>query len=270
MTQAIALSGIRHTNIAQFYGVLMAGDGSGIEWIVSELADASSLKTFIRSSVDAHTPLEVDMLLSFAKYMMRGLTYLHTKSPAIIHGHVKPSNCLLFLSFGGGMTLKLSMAMDEAEGVGASRSSDAVYDAPEAADGEQSSKSDVFSVGVVLCEMVYSLLRVGPRDLARDRTGYLADAIMALRPLSPSLADVIQACTVPSVAARCDSLEALERLESIRSTVSVSRALRAGLSTMSFLPLSSSLPYHAVPRSCGGLPVLRSVQSIHPVAQLAR
>ncbi|KAJ3122130.1 ATP phosphoribosyltransferase (ATP-PRTase) (ATP-PRT) [Nowakowskiella sp. JEL0407] len=81
---------LRHQNIVLLYGVSMDTKNA---LIILEYADGGSLYSYIQqnpSSIDG--PRIVNRLLH---QIALGMTYLHSRSPPIIHGDLKLSNCLI-------------------------------------------------------------------------------------------------------------------------------------------------------------------------------
>jgi eukaryotic-like serine/threonine-protein kinase len=94
--------------------------------------------------------LSLSARLAFAEQILEAVAYAHERK--IIHCDVKPENFVLFsgsrlrlADFGIARLARTTVAMSGAGTVG--------YIAPEQAVGKASMRSDVFSVGVILCEM---------------------------------------------------------------------------------------------------------------------
>ncbi len=83
------LSRLRHPNVVTFYGAVTEG-GSRL-LVVTELM-ARDLRSFLRSNAAA-APLV--QRLRMAQQSVRGVLYLHSLDPAVVHRDVKPENLLL-------------------------------------------------------------------------------------------------------------------------------------------------------------------------------
>lgn len=91
------LKGLHHENIIHFYGYLVDDTGDGSHMLVLE-----SMTTSIRKKLDAMAtnpdrfneyPLNARIQALFDA--ANGLTYLHTRSPRVIHRDIKADNLLI-------------------------------------------------------------------------------------------------------------------------------------------------------------------------------
>ena len=83
------MSSLRHPNIVQFLGICFFSEGTA-PVIVMECLDAN-LETLLTQTNNLSTPAKIKVLLDVAK----GLVYLHTLSPPIIHRDLTARNVLL-------------------------------------------------------------------------------------------------------------------------------------------------------------------------------
>ncbi|KAG2389006.1 hypothetical protein C9374_014406 [Naegleria lovaniensis] len=91
--EASLLANIRHPNIVQFFGVIMAGSK---KYLVVEFMEKGSLDKLIYNSKSGTEKIDlfrkIDILLGVAK----GMNYLHSLKPkGIIHRDLKPGNVLI-------------------------------------------------------------------------------------------------------------------------------------------------------------------------------
>lgn len=234
VAEASALSGLRHTNLVAFYGVVL-NDSECPEWFVFEFADGGNLLQFEQAALASGAELDADLLLSFTKALFRALTYLHSKSPPIVHARVNPSSCLLFKSYGGGLTLKLLMLADHEPSAAAF--DDARFVAPDAATSQRLlPAADVFSAGVTLLDAARALLRL-PVGLGGSAHSFMEPTLTALTAACAPLAAVLRGCTALAVDTRSSSMLALSTAEAIVVATSPSRARAA---------LRVSCPYFAL------------------------
>jgi serine/threonine protein kinase len=183
---------------------------------MTEYLAAGSLYDLIKISAPY---IPVQIAIKYARDIANGLHYLHTRNPPILHLDVKPQNVLMstdgckLIDFG---TSKFFFEADKSISVrGTPR-----YMAPEAAMGEFSPASDIFSLGITLLHM---LMGRPPWDhvpgddnvfmmrLARDPT---------LRPEIPEWIDrplrsLLQLCTSRNPASRPTAKELLSRMDSL-------------------------------------------------------
>lgn len=87
------LRDLRHPNIVQFIGVSIPKEPSTVPvMIVTELCANGDLFDFIRGTQPVpHFRTVLDIMLGIAK----GVEYLHTRTPSIIHRDIKSSNVLI-------------------------------------------------------------------------------------------------------------------------------------------------------------------------------
>ena len=139
---------IQHPNVAAIYDV---GEDGDERYIVMELVHGDTLKDVVRR----RGPLDEDEALTIAERIAQGLDAAHARG--VVHRDLKPQNVLIG---GDGRPRIVDFGIAKAMGGTALTSTAAVlgtaqYFAPEqAAGGSADHRSDVYSLGVVLFEMV--------------------------------------------------------------------------------------------------------------------
>ncbi|MCR5791298.1 MAG: Stk1 family PASTA domain-containing Ser/Thr kinase [Lachnospiraceae bacterium] len=144
--EAQAAAGLMHPNIVNVYDV---GDENGLYYFVMELVDGITLKNYIEKKIR----LSVKEAVSIAIQVSMGIEAAHNKG--IIHRDIKPQN--IIISRDG----KVKVADF---GIARAATSDTItthamgsvhYTSPEQARGGYSdAKSDIYSIGISLFEMV--------------------------------------------------------------------------------------------------------------------
>ena len=150
-SQAVAM--LSHPNIVSVYDVSKGGD---LEYIVMELIDGITLKQYM----ERRGQLNWREALHFITQIMKGLSHAHSRG--IIHRDIKPQNIMILrdgsvkvADFGiACLTAKNSQTMAGKEAMGSVH-----YISPEQAKGDRiDQRSDIYSAGVVLYEMLTSRL----------------------------------------------------------------------------------------------------------------
>ncbi len=173
--EAQAAANLQHPNIVTVYDVGQDGDR---HYIVMEYVDGQDLKTLIRQ----RGQLGVSEALDIAIQISSGAGHAHRMG--LVHCDIKPQNVLVnedgwakVADFGISRALS-ELGLTESETVWGSP----VYFSPEQAAGEPPSpSSDVYSIGIVLYEML-----AGSPPFQADRAAALA--LMHLREEPPPLA----------------------------------------------------------------------------------
>jgi len=177
--EAQAAGTLSHANIATIYGI---DEHEGNTFIAMEYIEGQTLKEKIKKG-----PLKLKETITIAKQIAEGLSAAHEKS--IVHRDIKSANIMLkeknqvkIMDFGLAKITTGSMVTKAGTTLGT-----IAYMSPEQTQGEPvDHRSDIFSFGVVLYEMIagqlpftgeyeqaiiYSILNEDPEPLTAIRTG---------------------------------------------------------------------------------------------------
>jgi eukaryotic-like serine/threonine-protein kinase len=203
--EARAISSLSHPNICHLYDV---GDQDGTSYLVMEYLEGETLADRLRRG-----PLPLEQVLKVGAEICEGLEKAHRSG--VVHRDLKPSNIMLTKS--GTKLMDFGLAKAPVAAVGAGSSSDSLatlsrpltaegtivgtfqYMSPEQVEGKEAdSRSDVFSLGAVLYEMVTGRRAFEGKTTASTIAAVLAaepKPISTIQPMSPpALEHITRAC----------------------------------------------------------------------------
>ena len=207
--EARAASALNHPNILAVFDL---GEHDGAPFVVSELLDGQSLRARL-----ADGPLPVRKATEYAIQIAHGLAAAHEKG--IVHRDLKPENLyvtrdgrLKILDFGlakltqdGGTNASTLPAQTPQTQPGTLLGT-VGYMAPEQVRGQPADhRSDIFSFGLVLYEMLAGKRAFGGTSGAEIMSAILRDDPPPLRDLPPGLEQIIQHCLEKNPAERFQS-----------------------------------------------------------------
>jgi serine/threonine protein kinase len=188
--EARAASALNHPQICTIYDI---GEHNGQPFIVMEFLEGESLKERIPKG-----PIPTDQLLDISIQISGALEAAHAKG--IIHRDIKPGNLFLtkhgqvkILDFGLAKLAPREVGLSESTTLGSSAKTTAgtvvgtvAYMSPEQARAEEvDSRSDLFSVGVVLYEMA-----TGQQAFAGPTVAVVFDSLLNRDPAPPARLNV--------------------------------------------------------------------------------
>jgi serine/threonine protein kinase len=208
-----------HPNIVTLYEAGYKDDR--LSYLAMELVEGETL--FARMKRSRPDPLPVDETLAIAEDVLRGLAHAHEKS--IIHRDIKPANILIagdgtakIADFGIARPQDSSMT-----GAGALLGTPN-YMPPEQVTGKaMTTRADLFSVGVVMYEMLTSVKPFAGSDVTAILHNILRQEVANAADVNPAVpravGDFIERLMKKSADARPTSAEALEQIAVLRRPV---------------------------------------------------
>ncbi len=204
-TEAQSAAVLEHPNIVNIYDV---GSENGIHYIVMEYVEGITLKTYIGKKGQ----LTYKEALSIAIQVGRGIQAAHAKN--IVHRDIKPQNIIISTD-GKVKVTDFGIARAVSENTIHSDVMGSVhYASPEQArNGYVSNRSDIYSLGIVMYEMVTGRVPFDGDSTVAVAIQHLQDEMDPPSKYAPnlpvSLEKIIQKCTQKSPDRRYDSMESL-------------------------------------------------------------
>lgn len=203
--EAQAAAGLEHPNIVNVYDV---GSQDGFYYIIMEYVSGITLKTYIEKK----GRLNYKETLSIAIQVARGIQAAHAKN--IIHRDIKPQNIMISTD-GKVKVTDFGIARAVSENTIHSDVMGSVhYASPEQArNGYVSNRSDIYSLGIVMYEMVTGRVPFDGDSTVAVAIRHLQDEMVNpseyAEDLPISLEKIILKCTQKSADRRYESMESL-------------------------------------------------------------
>ncbi len=179
---------LSHPNVVQVFDLVETGDAAG-DWIVMEYVQGRSLAELLKEGVSLPPGAAVDL----ARQVAAGLAAAHAQG--LVHRDLKAENVMVTPA-GQAKILDFGLARPLASGTGESLTEDGAVlgtfraMSPEQAAGETAdARSDLFSLGVLLYEMLAGrspFLGKTPLDTLRNVIGAPPEPLSRLRPDLPA------------------------------------------------------------------------------------
>ena len=188
--EAQSAAGLSHPNIVNVYDV---GDDNGLHFIVMELVEGITLKRFIEKK----SKLEVKEAVGIAIQIAQGMEAAHDNH--IIHRDIKPQNIIISRD-GKVKVTDFGIAKATTSNTITSNAMGSVhYLSPEQARGGYSDeKSDIYSLGVTLYEMLSGKVPFAGDNTVSVALLHIQGEAMPLRELDPeipiSIDKIVQKC----------------------------------------------------------------------------
>lgn len=204
-TEAQSAAGLEHPNIVNIYDV---GSQDGIYYIIMEYVEGITLKTYIEKKGQ----LSFKEAISIAIQVGRGIEAAHNKN--IIHRDIKPQNIIISTEGKVKVTDFGIARAASANTINSDVMGSVHYSSPEQArNGFVDAKSDIYSLGIVMYEMVTGRVPFDGETTVAVAIQHLQEEMVSPSAYAPelpiSLEKIILKCTQKNADRRYESMEDL-------------------------------------------------------------
>lgn len=206
--EAQSATSLAHPNIVSIYDV---GEEDSIYYIVMEYVKGQTLKQYIQQ----YYPLQVEEVLEIMKQLTSAISHAHQNH--IIHRDIKPHNILIdghgnvkITDFGIAMALSATSITQTNSVLGSVH-----YLSPEQARGGMANrKSDIYSLGIVMFELLTGRLPFSGESAVSIALKHLQSETPSLRRWNPSIPQSVENIVLKATAKdpfhRYNSVEEME------------------------------------------------------------
>ncbi|MEH7177225.1 Stk1 family PASTA domain-containing Ser/Thr kinase [Neobacillus vireti] len=217
--EAQSATSLAHPNIVNIYDV---GEENDLYFIVMEYVEGQTLKQYIQQ----HSPLQVEKTIEIMKQLTSAISHAHQNH--IIHRDIKPQNILVdrfsnvkITDFGIAMALSATSITQTNSVLGSVH-----YLSPEQARGGMAnSKSDVYSLGIVMFELLTGRLPFSGESAVSIALKHLQSETPSVRRWNPNIPQSVENIVLKATAKdsfhRYNSVEEMEL--DLRSALDVDR-----------------------------------------------
>lgn len=224
---------IRHKNVCAMYDL---GEDRGIHYITMEYVSGQDLKGLIRQT----GKLAISTAISIAKQVCLGLSEAHALG--IVHRDLKPGNIMIdkegnirIMDFGIARAIKAKGITGTGVMIGTPE-----YMSPEQAEAKEiDQRSDIYSLGIILYEMVTGQLPFEGETPLSIAMLHKSQSPKAPRELNPQLSDVLNQLILKCLhkekedryASAVDLFKDLDQIEKGMPTIEVEKAKKKTLTS---------------------------------------
>lgn len=213
--EAQSATSLAHQNIVSIYDV---GEEEDIYYIVMEYVEGQTLKQYIQQ----YSPLRVEAAIDIMKQLTSAIAHAHQNH--IVHRDIKPQNILIdrkgnvkITDFGIAMALSSTSITQTNSVIGSVH-----YLSPEQARGGMANKkSDIYSLGIVLFELLTGRLPFFGESAVSIALKHLQSETPSVRRWNPeipqSVENIVLKATAKDPFLRYDSVEEME--EDLRTSL---------------------------------------------------
>ncbi|XP_021757732.1 serine/threonine-protein kinase WNK8-like isoform X2 [Chenopodium quinoa] len=187
---------LKHVNIIKFYHSWV-DDGSKTINIITELFTSGNLRQYRKK----HKSVDLKAIKNWARQILRGLQYLHSQSPCIIHRDLKCDNIFINGNTGEVKIGDLGLATVMQQPTARSCIGTPEFMAPELYEEEYNELVDIYSFGLCMLEMVtceypYSECKITAQIFKKVISGVKPASLSRVTNLE--IKQFIEKCLVPA------------------------------------------------------------------------
>lgn len=217
--EAQSATSLAHPNIVSIYDV---GEEDGLYYIVMEYVDGQTLKQYIQQ----HAPVPVQEALDIMKQLTSAISHAHHNH--IVHRDIKPHNILVdsngtvkITDFGIAMALSATSITQTNSVLGSVH-----YLSPEQARGGMANKkSDIYSIGIVMFELLTGRLPFSGESAVSIALKHLQSETPSLKRWNPqipqSVENIVLKATAKDPFHRYDNVDEME--DDLRTALDANR-----------------------------------------------
>jgi eukaryotic-like serine/threonine-protein kinase len=217
--EAQSATSLAHPNIVSIYDV---GEEDGLYYIVMEYVDGQTLKQYIQQ----HAPVPVQEALGIMQQLTSAISHAHHNH--IVHRDIKPHNILVdsngtvkITDFGIAMALSATSITQTNSVLGSVH-----YLSPEQARGGMANKkSDIYSIGIVMFELLTGRLPFSGESAVSIALKHLQSETPSLKRWNPqipqSVENIVLKATAKDPFHRYDDVDEME--DDLRTALDASR-----------------------------------------------
>uniref|UniRef100_A0A6N2M572 non-specific serine/threonine protein kinase n=1 Tax=Salix viminalis TaxID=40686 RepID=A0A6N2M572_SALVM len=190
------LKSLKHENIIKFYNYWVDNKNKTIN-MITELFTSGNLRQYRKK----HKTFDMKVIKNWARQILRGLQYLHTRSPPVIHRDLKCDNILVNGNNGEVKIGDLGLAIVMQQPFARSVIGTPEFMAPELYEEEYNELVDIYSFGMcmlqmVTCEYPYSECK-NPAQIYKKVTSGIKPASLG-KVNDHQVKEFIEKCLVPA------------------------------------------------------------------------
>ncbi len=181
-----AISLLNHPNIVKVYDISVSDE---LQYIVMEYVDGMTLRAYLNERGGKISSRET---VHFISQILKALEHAHANG--VVHRDIKPQNIMLLdngqlrmMDFGIARVSRADNTMIVGKAMGSVH-----YISPEQAKGDETDRtSDIYSVGVMMYEMLSGHLPFDAEDVVEVALKQISDQPKSLRELVPGISDAL-------------------------------------------------------------------------------